>query len=262
MVPRKLRTRTAPRVQTRRHRVDGKDLNDFVNRRCILSLCCVLALAPLPAGAGYGSFGNDNPFVEAMLRMMELFGFIDRRPLPPGVPYLPADRPLGPAFGGLHGLSGYPGMGAWPGAGGVPMNPAISGMPMGWGGQFPSGGFPTGQHPAGMGMPPFQGVPGMPAWGGVPGPGSNPGYAVPAAGLLDGIWELNKGGLLIIKADAARLYVSRERYQDYVIRYDDSYLWWRPHNGNRTSQYRYEVRDGRMILADSKGNLLLLRRRR
>ena len=250
-------------MPVRRHRAGRKDLNDSVNKRCVLSLCCVLILTPLPASAGYTGFGNDNPFVEAMLRMMELFGFIDRRPIPLGVPYLPADRPLGPTFGGLYGLSGYPGMGVWPGAAGMPMNPAMGGMPMGWGGQFPTGRFPINQNPMNMGMPPFQGVPGMPGWGGVPYPGrGGQGYGAPAAGLLDGIWELNKGGLLIIKADAARLYVSRDQYQDYVIRYDDSYLWWRPHNGNRTSQYRYEVRDGRMILADSKGNLLLLRRRR
>ena len=228
---------------------------DSVKKSRFLNLCCALVLVSLSSTVSHASYTDDNPFIEAMLRMMEVFGFIDRRQIPLGVPYLPADRPLSPTFGGVPGFGAYPGMSSWPGAGGFPMNPSMGAMPPGLG-QFPM------QPPMAQGMGGFGAPPGMPGWGGMPGPWNEGGQAAPAAGLLDGIWELNKGGLLIIKADAARLYVSRERYQDYVIRYDDSRLWWRPHNGNRTSQYRYEVRDDRMVLADSKGNLILLRRRR
>jgi hypothetical protein len=73
---------------------------------------------------------------------------------------------------------------------------------------------------------------------------------------------LNTGDVVIIRADAARLYVSRDQHQDYLIRYDDTHFWWRPRDGSKFERYRYEMREGRMVLADQNGNLLLLRRRR
>ena len=69
----------------------------------IITFCSVLVLSPqLPANS-YGAYGDDNPFVEAMLRMMEIFGLIDRTRLPLGTPYLPA-----------YGQSGMTGLGAFP----------------------------------------------------------------------------------------------------------------------------------------------------
>ncbi len=231
----------------------GSD-TDAVKAASIFILCGML-LAPPSGYAGYGGY-DDNPFVEAMLRMMELFGFIDRRPVPLGAPYLPADRPLGPTFASGYGPAGP---GAFAAGGGVPLGPMAAGGPLGW--SYP----PNAAGPIGPGIatPPWlPGEPGQSKPQGMPGPWAGPGPPLPPPGLLDGIWQLSKGGLLILKADAARLYVSRERYQDFVVRYDDSRMWWRPHNGNRTSQYRYEVRDGRMVLADETGQLLLLRRLR
>jgi hypothetical protein len=215
-------------------------------------------MTTLPAGM---AMANDSPVVEGMLRMMETFGFIDRDRLPMGVPYLPSASGQYNPFANLPGTSGM--------MSGAPM----SGMTM-----IPGGGMPG---PMGGGMPgpmagpmagqmsPFN--PGMGSWPGVPwaqgatNPGAgvpwSPGGNTPAAGLLDGIWELNTGHVAIIRADSARLYVARDQYQDYLIRYDDSHFWWRPRDGSKFERYRYEMREGRMVLANQDGRLLLLRRR-
>ena len=55
-----------------------------------------------PSASAYGGYGDDNPFVEAMLRMMEIFGLINRDRLPLNVPYLPG-------YGGLGSLGSLPG---------------------------------------------------------------------------------------------------------------------------------------------------------
>ena len=108
--------------------------------------------------------------------------------------------------------------------------------------------------------------PGMSAW---PGAGGYPGsrgvlnaFGQTTTGHLDGIWELDKGGFAVIKGNIARLYLSREQFQDFRVGYDQQYLWWTPTTGGSKSRYRYQVSDGRMILRDSDGNYLLLRRRR
>lgn len=215
-----------------------------VKKSLVLCLCCTLALPP--AASAYGAYGDDNPFVEAMLRMMEIFGLIDRDRLPLSVPYLPG---YGPQFapGGLGGLGGVPGMSPMYGLGGVP------------------------------GMSPMYGLGGVPGMSAIPGAGGMPGGSwgnwgnlnyYPQAPLyrpstqLDGIWELDKGGFVIIQGNVARLYLSREQYQDFAIHYDGQYLWWRPQEGGKASQYRYKAREGRMVLGDHQGNLLLMRRRR
>jgi hypothetical protein len=197
------------------------------------------------------SVASDSPVVQGMLRMMEDFGFIDRDRLPMGVPYLPSASAMSP-----YGFSAMPGLGNMPGTGPLPGMTGIPGA---------SGLGPMGSPMPGMGQS-------LGAWPGVPwsqtqpgaGLGSpwSPSAATPVAGLLDGIWELNTGDVVVIRADAARLYVSRDQYQDYLIRYDDTHFWWRPRDGSKFERYRYEMREGRMVLADRDGNLLLLRRRR
>ncbi|MGB5466318.1 MAG: hypothetical protein WBM84_09575 [Sedimenticolaceae bacterium] len=197
-------------------------------------------MIPAPVEAIYA---DDNPFVEAMLRMMEIFGLIDRSRLPHGVPYLPG---YGQSWApGMDGISGYTGIGP----------------PMGLSSIYGAGGWPgPGQMPGPAGWPPagFAGAPG--AWG-------HPGRFAPRSGsvpsgYLDGAWELDKGGFVIIKGNIARLFVSPERSQDFTIGYDRYRLWWRPRGTHSTSHYRYQVRDGRMIMQDSEGRMLLLRRRR
>jgi hypothetical protein len=150
-----------------------------------------------------------------------------------------------------YGMSGIPGTGgfATPWASPSPMSPITGAMP-GLGSGGPWQGIPWANGvPGGS-----QGIPWSGQWGGQ--------QSQPVAGLLDGIWELNRGGLIVIRADTARLYLSRDQYQDYLVRYDDTHFWWRPRDGSKFERYRYEMREGRMVLADDDGNLLLLRRRR
>jgi hypothetical protein len=108
---------------------------------------------------------------------------------------------------------------------------------------------------------------GLPYAGGAPGNQSGrawyeQGRRPEDAGPLDGVWELENGGFVTISGKAARLHLSPEQYQDFSIGYDRQHFWWAPQAGGKSSRYRYQVRDGRMILSDEEGNLLLLRRGR
>jgi hypothetical protein len=144
----------------------------------------------------------------------------------------------------MYGMGAIPGVSPIPGAGGIP---GIA--------QYPgAGGWPPGGLPWASGLPGTGNWP-NPAWPGSP-------TAARAAAYLDGAWELSSGGFVIIRGNSARLYVSRDRYQDFSLGYDRQHLWWAPQAGGRSSRYRYQVRDGRMVLRDDEGNYLLLRRRR
>ena len=208
-----------------------------------LCLCGVLTLPFGAAATSYGLYAEDNPFVEAMLRMMEIFGLIDRSRLPLSVPYLPGyGQQLTPALSGWYGAGGFPGMSPMSGLGGYP-----------------------GMSP----MPGLGGTPGIGSWpgaGGIPGswygPGGQGPGATPTGGYLDGAWELSKGGFVVISGNRARLYLTPRQYQDFAVRYDRDRLWWAPRAGGATARYRYRVIDGRMVLRDDDGNYLLLRRRR
>ena len=246
-----------------------------------LFLCCTLVLSS--NSPAYSVYGEENPFVEAMLRMMEIFGLINRNRLPLSVPYLPG-------YGGLGGLAGTSGLSPLGGFGGVPGLSPLGGFggvpglsPLGGLGGVPGlsplgglGGVPGISTLPGLSTIPGAGMaPGMGTWPGAtipgiaapPGNWAGPGYpgwgpATPRNTWLNGIWELDNGGVAIIRDNAARLYLSREQYQDFSIHYDRQHLWWQPSQGSRPSRYRYQVADGRMILQDGEGNLLLMRRRR
>jgi len=223
-----------------------------VKKFVILCLCCALVLPP--KASAYGSYAQDNPFVEAMLRMMEIFGLIDRSTLPLQVPYLPGGSGF-TGFGGFPGtspyagLSGIPGMSPMPGIGGIPGMSPVPGM-AGVPGMSPVPGMMGGGFPGSNG---YLTGPGRYTW---------PGTPPRQASLLDGAWELDKGGFVIIRGGAARLYLTREKYQDFSVGYDRQYLWWTPRAGGSPSRYRYQMRAGRMILLDEEGSILLLRRRR
>lgn len=189
-------------------------------RSLLLSLCLVF-LAPADA-----SYRDDNPFVEAMLRMMAIMGMIDRYPLSAGIPYAAA----------------YPGLGMTPG---IPWT-GMAGTTL-------------------PGMQPF-GAAGWP--GGLPGAGGMPGAGwygsrgrTTSVADLDGIWELTNGRFVMIRGRIARLYVNRDRWQDFTIGYDGRIFWWSPRGSNVTTHYRYQMRDGRMVLRDIDGKVLLMRRR-
>ena len=232
-----------------------------------LCLCGVLTLPFGTAATSYGLYAEDNPFVEAMLRMMEIFGLINRSRLPLSVPYLPGyGQQLTPALSGWYGAGGFPGMSPMSGLGGYPGMSPISGLG-GYPGMSPMSGL--GGYPGMSPMSGLGGVPGIGSWpgaGGIPGswygPGGQGPGAAPTGGYLDGAWELSKGGFVVISGNRARLYLTPRQYQDFAVRYDRDRLWWAPRAGGATARYRYRVIDGRMVLRDDDGNYLLLRRRR
>jgi hypothetical protein len=228
-----------------------------VKKFLVLCLCCTLVL-PLKASA-YSAYGEDNPFVEAMLRMMEIFGLIHRDRLPLTVPYLPGyGQQLAPGLGG-YGRQLIPGLGGYAGVPGMGLGGFPSLSPMsGPGGAPGMGGMPGTYAWPGGGFPPVGGIPGN--WTAPSRYGSGP--MTQTSTHLNGIWELENGGFVIIQGNMARLYVSREQYQDFAVYYDRQHLWWRPQEGGMSSRYLYQTREGRMILRDAEGNLLLMRRRR
>lgn len=205
---------------------------------------------------GATPYADDNPFVEAMVRMMEEMGLLDRARPPVNVPYLPGSGygmpgtypGLGsmPGMNPLGGFGGMPGGGGMPGAGTWPMNP----------------GYAQGMMPGATG-----------AWGQMPQQWLNNapmsqeqaqqwfGSSTASQDQLDGAWELDRGGLVVIKGSRARFYLSLEQFQDYTIGYDRDYIWWSPVNGTTQSRYRYRMQEGRMIIAEDDDNYLLLRRR-
>lgn len=132
-------------------------------------------------------------------------------------------------------------------------------------------GSPLGGSP--WGAAPFGSVP----WSGIPWANPNlPGYSqwnngYPGYGdyrrspqplrFLQGGWETHSGGLLLVKSNLARLYVSRDRYQDLEIYADRHYVWMRPAGTRqRADRYDYRVNDGGIVLRDRDGRVLVLRR--
>jgi hypothetical protein len=145
------------------------------------------------------------------------------------------------------------------------------GYPGTWGGYYPPGTAPLG-GPGTWAAPPLGGVP----WNGVPWANAQlPGYSDWATRqqynrsgpyshlmrILQGSWEIHSGGLLLVKGNLARLYLSRDRHQDLEIRADKHYVWMRP-AGTRQTPDRYEHRifDRRVILRDEDDRVLVLRR--
>lgn len=136
-----------------------------------------------------------------------------------------------------------PGMSPWSVGpwGGVPLT-AYQGMPI------PPGGVPWAN----------QGLRAYPQWNG------NQAFATPNSGLLrilQGEWETHSGGLLLVKGTLARLYVSRDRYQDLQIAADSAYVWMRPAGTSQApDRYEYRVSNRHIVLRDQDQRILLLRR--
>lgn len=78
--------------------------------------------------------------------------------------------------------------------------------------------------------------------------------------LLQGSWETNNGGLLLVKGQLARLYLSRDRFQDLELTVDQHYVWMRPAGTGQTRRYEHRIFDKRVILRDEEGKVLLLQR--
>lgn len=158
-------------------------------------------------------------------------------------------------FGQLYPGLGYPGL--VPGGAMTGMSPfGVSpwgGMP--WAGapwQVP-GGYPSGQFPMTPDLTTLQGM----------------GLASPYRRInqsllrkLQGSWETDNGGLLLVEGRLARLYLERDRYQDLQLALNNHYLWIRPAGSAAADSERYQHRifENQVILRDEIGRVLLLRR--
>lgn len=111
---------------------------------------------------------------------------------------------------------------------------------------------------------------GFPAWGAPPWGGYSP-YSPPyrqypdrdstgsrVLERLQGSWKTNKGGLLLIRRDMARLYISRDEYQDFYLRADDRYLWMWPIKSQASQRYEFHISSDRIVLRDEFGSSLTL----
>lgn len=100
-----------------------------------------------------------------------------------------------------------------------------------------------------------QGWPQMQGWN------NNPPLSPPRTrqDLLDGNWQSNSGGLLILYQGRYRLYVSRDRHQDGTFRLWQDHIELVPDQA-QASRYEYAHQEGRLVLRDASGQLLLFRR--
>ncbi len=128
-------------------------------------------------------------------------------------------------------IPGYP-----PFASGLPWAPSFPGLPP----NLPYGASPYGSTP----WPP-------------PAPYAGGGNIL---SRLQGAWESSNGSLLLVRNNMARLYVSRDQYQDLYITAGPRYLWLRPVRGQSPTRYEHHIYRDRMVLRDGRGNSLVLRR--
>ena len=77
---------------------------------------------------------------------------------------------------------------------------------------------------------------------------------------LDGSWRGKTGELLIIRSGRFRIYQNPERYHEGLIYLDDKYLALRQTTANVIRKYEYAEKEGRLVLRDVRGNLLLYKK--
>ena len=83
----------------------------------------------------------------------------------------------------------------------------------------------------------------------------------PTLDKLQGGWAVDKDeGLLLVKANMARLYAARDEYQDFYIQADTRYLWMWPIDSKVPQRYRLRFLSDRVVLDDELGYTLTLRR--
>lgn len=88
-------------------------------------------------------------------------------------------------------------------------------------------------------------------------PGS-PGYH--RRSRLEGSWRGKTGEILVINSGRFRIYQSPERYHEGLIYLDKKHLALRQTAVDVTHKYEYAEQDGRLVLRDARGNLLLYKK--
>ncbi len=77
---------------------------------------------------------------------------------------------------------------------------------------------------------------------------------------LDGNWRGRTGEILAIRSGRFRIYQSPERYHEGLIYFDEKHLALRQAKAGVTHQYEFAEEGGRLVLRDTRGNLLLYRK--
>ncbi len=210
----------------------------------LLILCLVNPTVGQPAQV------TNNPFIEAMRTMMRMMGMLNDDPRPWLNPFISAPAtpawPVGPMSPG--GMSPYAMMAPGMASGMTP------GMPLNGMGQY----YQQSQNWMRQ-LPMRQG-----AWGGLEQalPGTGSASAEEKTDTPEGKWRGSNGEWLIIARGMFRLYVSRDRYVEGDVRFADRWVSFRNNDNQTVKTYEFAVRDGRMILKDEDGNLLLFKQQR
>ena len=186
----------------------------------------MIALLPIGGVFGQGgyqtqnAYGKSNPLVESMQLMMDAMRSANR------------PDPTGSWGNTPSDWSQYAPSGGWPGFGSSSyMSPWSSG-------QLP-GQQQIQQMMRGMGAPkglPFTGA------------------------SLDGIWQGRSGEILVIWANRFRIYADASRFTEGDLRVQGNQLWLHNPRSNTSQRYEYAAHEGRLVLRDARGQLLLYRR--
>ena len=135
-------------------------------------------------------------------------------------------------YNSLSGLSGYP-LGGF----GSPVSPWVGGMPM----QSPL--------PGGGGIPMQPGI-----------PQASPIPQIPnTLSPVDGIWLGRGGEIVLVMYGHFRIYASAEVYQDGRFEIRGAHLLMYDPQSERRMVFEYYLDDGRMILRNEAGDLLLFK---
>jgi len=157
-----------------------------------------------------------------------------------GLPYPGGANPFYPMSPGMMWppASGFPGWGGNPWSGGPWSGGPWSSTP--WNGSTPW-----------SGMPPYRGGPYERSY-------RDEAEAPRVLERLQGSWKTDRGGLLLVRRDMARLYVDRDEYQDFYLRVDRRYVWMWPVTSQVSQRYEYHISSDRILLRDEFGSTLTL----
>jgi len=77
---------------------------------------------------------------------------------------------------------------------------------------------------------------------------------------LQGNWRTNRGGLLMVRGNLARLYVDAKTHQDLYIRIDPEAIWLQPANNPKAvaSRYDFQIDGNQIALRDMHMQSLVL----
>ncbi len=189
-----------------------------------MPLSRALLLCAIIGQPGNAIAGTREAMAEAMARMMETMGLLDPSPM--------TSMPSG-ASGWLPGLGGYgmPGAAPW----GLPFQGAAGTMGKG-GEMLEQLSKPMAGGTGGTG--PFR-------WGGAP---------------LEGIWEGRNGELLIVQGNRFRIYPGNAGYLDGYLQISGGRLAMYNPSDDSARPFEYAESEGRLVLRDASGQLLLYRR--